>query len=57
MATVMVIISSYSWMGGKQVDDVHLGSKFFLSSGDLKLIRVGNSKIIFLPSSMIGVRQ
>lgn len=31
--------------------------KFFLSSGDLKLIKVGNSNIIFLPSSMIGVRQ
>ena len=32
-------------------------SKFFLSSGDLKSIKVGNSSIIFLPSSMIGVRQ
>ena len=35
----------------------HVGSKFFLSSSDLKSKSVGNNSIIFLPSSMIGVRQ
>lgn len=33
------------------------GSKFFLSSSFLKSMRVGKSKIMFLPSSIIGVRQ
>ena len=42
-------------MGEKEI--ARLMSKFFLSSGDLKSIKVGNSKIIFLPSSIIGVRQ
>ena len=37
--------------------DAHVGSKFFLSSSDLKSMSVGNKRIIFLPSSMIGVRQ
>ena len=45
-------------MGNMKVEGIaHLISKFFLSSGDLKSINVGNSKIIFLPSSIIGVRQ
>ena len=35
----------------------YVDSKFFLSSSFLKSIKVGKSKIIFLPSSMIGVRQ
>jgi hypothetical protein len=34
-----------------------VGSNFFLSSCDLKLIKVGNKRIILRPSSMIGVRQ
>lgn len=57
MAAIIMTISSLLWLIWKDADNAHLGSKFFLSSGDLKLIRVGNSKIIFLPSSMIGVRQ
>ena len=32
-------------------------SKFLRSSGFLKFIKVGNSRIMFRPSSMIGVRQ
>ena len=35
----------------------YVGSKFFRSSSDLKSIKVGNNSIIFLPSSIIGVRQ
>lgn len=35
----------------------YVGSKFFLSSSDLKFISVGNKSIMFLPSSIIGVRQ
>lgn len=32
-------------------------SKFLRSSGVLKSIKVGNNKIMFLPSSMMGVLQ
>lgn len=35
----------------------YLISKFLRSAGSLKSINVGKSKIMFLPSSMIGVRQ
>ena len=43
----------------KKMEEVktHVGSKFFLSSSDLKSMRVGNNKIMFRPSSMMGVRQ
>jgi hypothetical protein len=35
----------------------HLGLKFSRSFLDLKCIKDGNSKIIFLPSSMMGLWQ
>ncbi len=55
MAAIVASVSIC--VGQKMFGIAHVGSKFFLSSGDLKLIKVGNSKIMFLPSSMIGVRQ
>ena len=39
------------------MSESYLMSKFFLSSGDLKLMSVGKSRIMLRPSSMMGVRQ